>query len=175
MAQDLHAWLEAWVTGVTALSFEDAITEVDPRRRGLIIEQLREDIERLISIVEREFNQSIITRRVSARPTVSPAHRREAAIMRFGQTYDPPGTLRDKGPRHNNDLVSISEIRLAPTHEELLSVDPPYLPINAAEAPHHLPEDSMERHLDIQFRLLREELMCVCCVSDFICHLTCLF
>ncbi|KAF5314903.1 hypothetical protein D9619_007516 [Psilocybe cf. subviscida] len=159
MAQDLSAWFDIWVACVTTHSFEDAIADIDPRRRDLITDQLREDIHRLISIVEREFNQSIITKRASNRPTVSAAHRREAAIMRLTQTYDPPGTLRDKGPRHNNDFVSISDIRLAPTQEELLSADPPYLPINAAEAPHHLPEDSMERHLDIQFRLLREELI----------------
>lgn len=159
MARDLHMWLETWATGVTARSFDDTIIEIDPRRRDLIIDQLREDIKRLISIVEREFNMSIIAKRTSIRPTVSVAHRREATMMRLGQTYDPPGTLRDKGPRHDNDFVSIGDIRLAPTQEELLSMDPSYLPINAAEAPHHLPEDSMERHLDIQFRLLREELM----------------
>lgn len=161
MAQDLSDWFETWATGVTTRSFEDAMTQVDPRRRDLIIDQLRESIQRLISIVEREFNQSIITKRTTTRPTVSAAHRREAAMMRFAQTYDPPGELRGNGPRHNNDFVSVSQIRVAPTQEELLSIDPPYLPINAAEAPHHLPPDSMERHLDIQFRLLREELMSV--------------
>jgi hypothetical protein len=34
-----------------------------------------------------------------------------------------------------------------------------YLPVNIPDGPHHLPADSMERLLDIQFRLFREEMM----------------
>ena len=85
----------------------------------------------------------------------------EALTSRLEQTYDPPGTLRGGGePRHDNDFTDIRDIRIAPTNEELLCPLPPYLPVFLPTAPHHLPESSMERHLDIQFRLLREELMC---------------
>ena len=69
-----------------------------------------------------------------------------------------PGMLRPDGPRHDNDFEDIGEIRVAPTERELLCKIAPYLPANFYEAPHHLPKDSMERLLDIQFRLLREEL-----------------
>lgn len=81
--------------------------------------------------------------------------------MQLTQTYDPPGDLRNDGPRHDNDFADIADIRVVPTHEELLSPVAPYLPVSTSDAPHHLPAHSMERHLDIQFRLLREELMCV--------------
>lgn len=73
--------------------------------------------------------------------------------------YDGPGELREKGPRHDNDLVLIKDIRIAPTHQELMCEDDPYLPPNFPGAPHFLEPTSVERLLDIQFRLLREELM----------------
>ena len=83
----------------------------------------------------------------------------QAFNSRLAHTYDPPGTLRDGGPRHDNDSTEIRDIRIAPTHEELLCQIAPYLPAFLSMAPHHLPENSMQRHLDIQFRLLREEMM----------------
>jgi hypothetical protein len=72
--------------------------------------------------------------------------------------YEGPGEIRSKGPRHDNDFADISEIRVAPTHEELVCRTPPFLPGNFYEAPHHLETGSMARLLDIQFRLLREDL-----------------
>ena len=83
----------------------------------------------------------------------------QAFISRLAHTYDPPGTLRDGGSRHDNDSTDIQDIRIAPTHEELLCPIAPYLPVFLPMAPHHLPENSIQRHLDIQFRLLREEMM----------------
>jgi len=86
----------------------------------------------------------------------------QAFTSRLTNTYEPPGTLRDGGtPRHDNDFTDIPDIRIAPTHEELLCPLPPYLPVFLPMAPHHLPVNSMQRHLDIQFRLLREEMMYV--------------
>lgn len=73
-------------------------------------------------------------------------------------TYDGPGELSREGKRHDNDFIDIQDIRIAPTREELLSRAIPFLPANIYDAPHPLPQDSMERILDIQFRLLREEL-----------------
>ena len=87
------------------------------------------------------------------------AQRSQARIARLAQTYDPPGVLRPDGPRHDNDSLDIEDIRIAPTHQELFCPVQPYLPVFSHDAPHHLPANSMERHLDIQFRLLREELM----------------
>jgi hypothetical protein len=92
---------------------------------------------------------------------VTAGQRRQALTSRLEVSYDPPGTLRDGGlPRHDNDFTDICDIRIAPTREELFCALPPYLPVFLPMAPHHLPESSIERHLDIQFRLLREEMMC---------------
>ncbi|KAL9937163.1 hypothetical protein V8E36_003572 [Tilletia maclaganii] len=55
--------------------------------------------------------------------------------------------------------MSIQEIRVLPTTNELLSPEPSYLPFNFPGAPHHLPDESIERLLDTQFRLLRSELV----------------
>jgi hypothetical protein len=59
--------------------------------------------------------------------------------------------------RHDNDHVSIRDINVAPTCEEALSSDPPFLPQNMPNAVHHL--DGVERLLDVQFRLLREDFL----------------
>ena len=72
--------------------------------------------------------------------------------------FNGPGVLCSTGPRHDNDVAEIQNIRIAPTHEELICQAEPFLPANFYDAPHHLPQESMERLLDIQFRLLREEL-----------------
>ena len=98
-------------------------------------------------------------RRPVAHPAVTTIEMQRAFISRLAHTYEPPGALRDGGSRHNNDSTDIQKIRIAPTHEELLSPIAPYLPAFLPMAPHHLPENSMQRHLDIQFRLLREEMM----------------
>ena len=126
----------------------------------LTIGQLRDDVYRLRAIVLRESGRADQSRRPGARSTVSAAQRREALIARLRQTYDPPGELREGGQvRHDNDFSDIAKIRIAPTHKELMSPIEPYLPKFVPGAPHHLPANSMERHLDIQFRLLRQELM----------------
>lgn len=147
------------MTAKPQIPFEDPINELDPRRRGLIIEQIRDDIDRLVTIVQRESDHATFLKRPSSRPTITVAQRRDAEIMRLGQIYDPPGELRPEGPRHDNDPIDISDIRIAPTQDELLCGVSPYLPVFLPEAQHHCEADSMERHLDIEFRLLREELM----------------
>jgi len=97
-----------------------------------------------------------------AHVTVTADQMQHALTSRLNHTYEPPGTLRDgETPRHDNDFTDIRDIRIAPTHEELLCPLPPYLPVFLPTAPHHLPVNSMQRHLDIQFRLLREEMMYV--------------
>lgn len=96
---------------------------------------------------------------------MDPANRQRGLLLQIHVIHEPPGQLRAGGPRHENDHESIEDIRIVPPHSELASTTWPYLPGNIAGAPHHLPSESMERLLDIQFRLLREELMYVSHVS----------
>jgi hypothetical protein len=162
LVEDLFSWFNRWTTAVKASppSFQDPITTSSPEARSLILGQLGKDINRLRLIVGREYGSAERMRLPAARTGVAADQMRQALTSRLEQTYDPPGTLREGGlPRHDNDFADIWDIRIAPTYEELSCPLPPYLPVFLPMAPHHLPENSMERHLDIQFRLLREEMM----------------
>ena len=76
------------------------------------------------------------------------------------EQLDGPGALSIAGEaRHDNDFENISDILIAPTSDEVLSGKSPYLPYNLRRAPHHLPDDTVARHLDIHFRLLRQDFV----------------
>ena len=98
-------------------------------------------------------------------------------IVRQQEATRPDGTTEsedddeksiDQGPgisitfekRHDNDYADVKSIQIIPTKEEIVFDEvTPYLPANTYEVPHHLPAESAARLLDIQFRLLREDLM----------------
>lgn len=159
LATALAGWFEEWANDVISArpSFRDKITTIELDSRRHIVDHLREDVERLVAVLRRQSEQQTKSR--LPRPSLSAAHRSEALASRLLQTYDPPGELRVAGPRHDNDHESIADIKVIPTLGELRSPHTPYLPPSIAEAPHHLPAWSMERLLDIQFRLLREEMV----------------
>ncbi|KAH9170424.1 hypothetical protein EDB89DRAFT_2071946 [Lactarius sanguifluus] len=162
LVEDIFSWFNIWTAAVRASppTFQDPITSSSPQIRNLTLRELEKDINRLSQIVGREYGDTEKLRRRIPNGRFTAGQRMEALTSRLEQTYDPPGTLRDGGePRHDNDSTDIHNIRIAPTNEELLCPLPPYLPVFLPSAPHHLPENSMERHLDIQFRLLREELI----------------
>lgn len=173
LVNEVEIWFNQWARDVVTVPplFQDVHWQVEPKVRDLTIKQLRDEVARLVSMVRREFDRlTQITRKDTAKPKLTPAQKRKALAARLTQTYDPPGELRDEGARHDNDFADIRNIRVAPTRAELLCSLSPYLPPFTSDAPHHLPLDSMERHLDIQFRLLREELMCVLDMSFFSNH-----
>ncbi|THH13828.1 hypothetical protein EW146_g6431 [Bondarzewia mesenterica] len=160
--EDLASWFELWAKSVssTVPTFTDPITSSPKNIQKLTIEQLCEDIVRLVTIARRESGIADNLRRPVVRSVMTAEHRQQAMITRLRQTYDPPGILRESmQPRHDNDFSDIASIRIAPTHQELLCPVEPYLPKYLPDAPHHLPPGSMEKHVDIQFRLLREDLI----------------
>ncbi|KAH9052824.1 hypothetical protein EDB87DRAFT_1676964 [Lactarius vividus] len=161
LVEDIFLWFNTWTAAVRASPpmFRDPITSSSPQIRNLTLGELEKDISRLSQIVGREYGDTEKMRRRVPNGRFTAGQRMEALTSRLEQAYDPPGTLRDGGPRHDNDFTDICNIRIAPTNEELLCPLPPYLPVFLPLAPHHLPKNSMERHLDIQFRLLREELV----------------
>lgn len=77
------------------------------------------------------------------------------ASPEFQFYVDPPGDLSVNGPRHDNDHASIERICILPTTSELKAVRPEFLPMKYKESPHH--ETGIQRLLDSQFRLLRED------------------
>jgi hypothetical protein len=152
---NLQKWFVEWKTGVqdNPPSFDDFLGGLQPTVRDLLIQTLNEKIHKLVSIVEREQGKE---KRPDRQKQSVPSNEGILAALHSG--YQGPGAVREGGPRHDNDFEDISDIRIAPTHEELMSRIPPFLPVNFFGAPHPAPLESMQRLLDIQFRLLREEL-----------------
>ncbi|KAF9227364.1 hypothetical protein BS17DRAFT_747823 [Gyrodon lividus] len=157
LVTNLRLWFDQWNAGISSSppAFDNPFQNVEPAVRDLLLGAIRAKVETLGSIIERELGKE--TRSDSHRN----AHTRtqnEGVIAALHSSYDPPGDLRAEGPRHDNDFLDITNIRVAPTHEELMCRTPPFLPASLFHAPHHAPPESMQRLLDIQFRLLREEL-----------------
>ncbi|KAL4078405.1 hypothetical protein V8B97DRAFT_1937181 [Scleroderma yunnanense] len=159
LVTNLHSWIDQWSKGISTSppSFEDPFRTVEPTVRDLLIKSLKERGDRLKAIVDREFEKQTESKRAKS-PSITSVRPNEGVIAALQSSYDPPGELRPGGPRHDNDHADCYEIRVAPTHEELMCRVEPFLPASLYEAPHPAPTESMERLLDVQFRLLREEL-----------------
>lgn len=149
----IKQWFETW--SASSHLFEDSWAPESDQARKHEVSTLRKDLDRVCDIVARESN-TIHRFRPHTRRTDEAG--RQLALL---ATYLPPGHLRPAGPRHDNDHADILQISVEPSQAELVCIDAPYLPAIVANAPHHLRTDSMERLLDIQFRLLREELLLV--------------
>ncbi|KAI0430798.1 hypothetical protein F5Y09DRAFT_330849 [Xylaria sp. FL1042] len=65
-----------------------------------------------------------------------------------------PGRLSASGPRHDNDHANIIDIKILPTHDEVVSARGEYLPSNDPSS-FHIP--GIIGRLDREFRLLRED------------------
>lgn len=152
--------MDAWIQGISSNPpvFDDPFKSTTQAARDHIISHLTSKVERLINIVDREENKIKRSTREPRASGVAGSGPNEGIVAALEMTYQGPGELRPDGPRHDNDFIDITDIRIAPTHAELMSRIPPFLPANFHSAPHPLPAESVERLLDIQFRLLREEL-----------------
>ena len=158
LVTNLRTWFDQWSAGIVlSPPMFDNFQGIPTPVRDLLVNTLKEKVKRLESIVNRELSKEAHAR--SRRSAVAASNApNEGLLAALRGTYDPPGELRLDGPRHDNDFVDISDIRVAPTHKELMCRVEPFLPASLFEAPHPAPADSMQRLLDIQFRLLREEL-----------------
>ncbi|KAF4850556.1 Helicase required for RNAi-mediated heterochromatin assembly 1 [Colletotrichum siamense] len=79
-----------------------------------------------------------------------------SAMAEFTLGQDFPGNLSRNGRRHDNDHADIKDIKLMPTHEEIMSSREEYLPTTNPYQ-HHL--QGLRGFLDRQFRLLREDTL----------------
>ncbi|KAL1670096.1 hypothetical protein GGF50DRAFT_122799 [Schizophyllum commune] len=156
LVHKLDRWMETWSTGVAASppTFDDAFANNSAAARDHIIAHIRGKLARLVLVAKREQAKLDASQKPSDASTqrVVDAFRDEGLSAALHTTWVPPGG------RHDNDHEDIGQIRVAPTHDELLCTQAPCLPANIYGAPHHLPVGTMDRHLDIGFRLLREEL-----------------
>lgn len=136
------------------------MNEADKTR---LVGKLHRDIERLATILYRDTRPTANTT-TTATTNLPQTHPRRVAHIHLASihgTFVPPGELRESGPRHDNDHANILDIAVAPTQQELMSDLPSFIPSTLYDAPHHLPMQSMDRLMDIQFRLLREEILYV--------------
>ncbi|KAG8985372.1 hypothetical protein FRB90_004755, partial [Tulasnella sp. 427] len=162
LVRNLSGWLEQWGNAICMFhpQFSDGIVSLSLEQRRFAVSQLTKSIKPLVDLVERS---EATIRRAQDKPQraarMDPATRQRGLLLQMEVTFQPPGNLREAGPRHDNDHASIKDIRVVPPHSELACTTETYLPGNIAGAPHHLPAESMERLLDVQFRLLREELI----------------
>ncbi|KAJ2931227.1 hypothetical protein H1R20_g5802, partial [Candolleomyces eurysporus] len=141
----------------TPPTFVDPVLEKS-QAREFVTFYVRDKVKKLVTIIEREMNKKLKSSQNLNEPIPRGVNEGVVSALKILYEGQGPGSLRPDGPRHDNDFDDIQDIRIAPTHDELVNNIKPYLPANFFEAPHHLPPDSMERLLDIQFRLLREEL-----------------
>jgi hypothetical protein len=121
-------------------------------------EPLRIDIQILLRQMQQE-QERIKAARVPPPPKDCLPPLSEGLLAQIKMPYELPGHLRPDGPRHDNDDDDFQSIRIAPTDQELRCKLPPTLPINQPMAYHHLPPGTMKRHLDLHFRLYREEFV----------------
>lgn len=153
LVDELHERFETWKVQPNHQSNETSTEEEVWRSR--ITPFIEKSINRLLTLIGRSH--------VIQRSEESHQPRRVGAVTvdHLRLMYVGPGTEHPNGPRHDNDHIDINDISIAPTHNELTCTEPPYLPYNVPGAPHSYPSNSMQRLLDIHFRLLREELMSV--------------
>lgn len=84
----------------------------------------------------------------------------EAEITAF--MHEGPGSFRRAGPRHDNDEADFRKIQVLPTQSEIACLHVPYLPFQSgrlAGASNQWMDDEVDRHLDMQFRLTREDMI----------------
>ena len=159
LVNHLTAWIEEWEDDISSStpSFDDPLKDFD--KRSFVIRHLKDRAQKVSNIIEREraaLDRSSARRRAKDEKEAAARAGDGAAAFEFG--YEGPGEEREEGPRHDNDFVDIAQIQIAPTNGELVCRIPPYLPYNVPNAPHTYAAESIQRLLDIQFRLLREEL-----------------
>ncbi|KIO31502.1 hypothetical protein M407DRAFT_67906 [Tulasnella calospora MUT 4182] len=157
----LVEWSNSWAISVCASppGFEDPISRWSSPGKSFAMDHMKKTIDLLFEVVERAEGSTL--RRSHLEVEIAPREAASQALLdRLLMTYDGPGVYHEGGvPRHDNDKENVSEIEIVPTHAELTCSTGPYLPANIPGAPHHLAGSSMERLVDIQFRLLREELI----------------
>ncbi|KEP48218.1 NFX1-type zinc finger protein [Rhizoctonia solani 123E] len=158
--EQIVTWFDEWLVGLSSnRPFQDECTTYEADKREFIIENLQRDKERILCIIQH--GKPVIKDDEMSMPYELPngADFEPVAILEQNVDHDGSGDFFATAPRHDNDFPEIEKIRVAPTRNELLCENSPYLPPNFFEAPHFHDPKSIDRLLDIQFRLLREELI----------------
>ncbi|KAG8895486.1 hypothetical protein FRC01_012339, partial [Tulasnella sp. 417] len=161
LVTNLVEWSEIWALGVCAFPprFNDPIADWSSESKAIAIDRMKKSIDALYDVVSKAEGSTLRPAPRKAE-VLEPGSENQILVDKLNMAYDGPGIHHEGGaPRHDNDDEDVTRIQVVPTHGELTCFDDPYLPANIPGARHHLPGDSMERLVDIQFRLLREELI----------------
>ncbi|KAF8332045.1 uncharacterized protein EI90DRAFT_3056359 [Cantharellus anzutake] len=156
LVDKLLDWFQSWKPLAEASRHSVQATLDKACTSPKVVEHAHKTLKRLVSLCQRENIHHVFPGEFTASAHASQPVVNVSVLY---LTYEGPGIHRSAGPRHDNDFADIKDIRISPTHDELTSTFSPYLPPNVPNAPHHYPDHSMARLLDIQFRLLREELI----------------
>ncbi|PKC17959.1 P-loop containing nucleoside triphosphate hydrolase protein [Rhizophagus irregularis] len=127
-------------------------------RRDYFFFILDKEFKKVKQVIKKHSKRTFLNEQNSIDESSLGTYREKSRLADLKRSYDPPGELSHRGPRHNNDFSDISKISIIPTQEEILSDRAPFLPTNIPGAPHFLPE-GITRLLDSQFRLLREDML----------------
>ncbi|RXK38430.1 hypothetical protein M231_04339 [Tremella mesenterica] len=149
----LTTHFEDWADRVMRGTFQDRLTSRLPQEKSFFINKIRGDLDLLAKVASR----CLKPKDEHDFPMTQPFVPSLGVLAGLAREYEGPGALCSTGPRHDNDHISIADIQIPPTTAELLSEEEAYLPANLPGAHHHLPEDCIEKILDIQFRLLRAD------------------
>lgn len=154
-ASFLHARFEDWATILAAsqTQFRDQMATQSAADKKAIIAAIRKTMNLMAETVVQALPQA------GTAPKRSIVHGSSLGLIATIQReYDGPGDLSEKGPRHDNDHADIRDISIPSSAQEMVAQRDPYLPANIPGARHHLPDDSMAKIPDIQFRLLRADM-----------------
>jgi hypothetical protein len=160
LARSVQDWFSAWSEAVMSQDpetrFDDPCTQLTGRQLGYMIALLKDKVNLVVKIVNREESKLDARKELSSSlvPSKASSAHNDGLLASLHMVYQPV-----EG-RHDNDHADINDIQIAPTSQELIC-ESSFIPANVYGAPHHLDIGTMERELDIQFRLLREELMFV--------------
>lgn len=89
----------------------------------------------------------------------SPVHSIKTTAQMIRHHISIPPDHDGPGGRHSNDFADFRSIDILPTPDELASDRPSYLPTRAAVEACGSSSSRSESHLDIQFRLLRDDML----------------
>ncbi|GIM16879.1 hypothetical protein Vretimale_19458 [Volvox reticuliferus] len=129
------------------------------RRTRMTLRAIQEQLTHGQARVRILDEQEAAQRRTADAAQAAVARGDRAAAERLRDPNYLPGSLRPSGRRHDNDHEDFHDIQVVPTCEELLCSEWPYLPSNRPGSMPHLAHDPHRARLEINFRLLRHDVV----------------
>jgi hypothetical protein len=109
-------------------------------------------------VIQSVFNQVVQMRGMIARAKglLAEDEPQKNSVFTTAITSTYPRQIKIPHGHHDNDKADITQIKIFPTLDEIMSIETEFLPSTNPEQPHFL-SDQAERHIDTHFRLLRHD------------------